>query len=364
MTVEGSEPGPIGLVNRRRRGSSTASGHHNEDLDTTTTPEEADTMNARDVADTVIEIPIVTSFTKIGYLARRRLDEWGPLTEYDFTGQVVVLTGATSGLGRSAAQWFARLGATLVVVGRSAERNQAVVEELTRSTGSAQISQVACDIGEYDQVRALAERVLTDHDRLDVLIHNAGALTAERNDASNGTEQTVASQVVGPFLLTTLLLDRLAESDPGRVITMSSGGMYTAGLTVEQIEMPADDYSGSEQYARAKRAQVTLNEMWAERFGDRGVSFQAMHPGWADTPGVEAALPGFRKVMGPLLRDADQGADTLVWLAGDRAPLDHNGGFWLDRRLRSIHKLPTTRRTDTPERRQRLWNWVAERAGV
>ncbi|MAT05304.1 MAG: dehydrogenase [Acidimicrobiaceae bacterium] len=321
-------------------------------------------MNVRDLADAAIEIPIVTSFTKIGYHARRRLDDWTPLTDYDFGGRVVVLTGATSGLGRCAAQLFTEQGATLVVVGRSADRNQGVVDEIVASSGNTAVSQIACDTGEYDQVRHLADQVLTDHDRLDVLIHNAGALTAERHDSSDGTEQTIASQVVGPFLLTTLLLDRLAETEGSRVITMSSGGMYTAGLTVDQLQMPADDYKGTEQYARAKRAQVTLNEMWAERSGHRGVSFQAMHPGWADTPGVEAALPGFRKVMGPLLRDADQGADTLVWLAGDAAPLDHNGGFWLDRRLRSIHKLPTTKKTDTPERRERLWSWVTERAGL
>lgn len=321
-------------------------------------------MNVRDIADAAIEIPIVTSFTKIGYHARRKLDDWTPLTDYDFTGRVVLLTGATSGLGRCAAQLFAQQGATLIVVGRSADRNQGVVDELIESTANENISQVACDTGEYDQVRGLAEQVLADHDRLDVLIHNAGALTNERQNASNGTEQTVASQVVGPFLLTSLLLDRLAETEGSRVITMSSGGMYTAGLTVEQIEMPADDYSGTEQYARAKRAQVTLNEMWAERCGERGISFQAMHPGWADTPGVEAALPGFRKVMGPLLRDADQGADTLVWLAADDEPLVHNGGFWLDRRLRSIHKLPTTKKTDTPERRERLWSWVTSEAGL
>ena len=321
-------------------------------------------MNARDIADAALEIPILTSFTKIGYHARRRLDDWTPLTDYDFTGRVVLLTGATSGLGRCAAQLFAEQGATLIVVGRSDDRNQGVVDELIESTGNERVSQIACDTGEYDQVRDLADRVLADHDRLDVLIHNAGALTAERHDASSGTEQTVASQVVGPFLLTSLLLDRLADTDGSRVITMSSGGMYTAGLTVEQLEMPAGEYSGTEQYARAKRAQVTLNEMWAERYGDRDISFQAMHPGWADTPGVEAALPGFRKVMGPLLRDADQGADTLVWLAGASEPLEHNGGFWLDRRLRSIHKLPTTKKTDTPERRERLWKRVSEEAGV
>jgi dehydrogenase/reductase SDR family protein 12 len=321
-------------------------------------------MNIRDIADAVLEAPIVPSFTKIGYYARRRLDDWTPLDEYDLTDKVIVLTGATSGLGKCAAAILARNGATLVLVGRSVERNQEVVDEITETTGNPNIGQVACDMGDLDQVRPLAEHVLTEFDRLDVLIHNAGALTAERHDARDGTEQTVASQVVGPFLLTHLLLDRLAASAPSRVITMSSGGMYASGLRVEQLEMPAEEYKGSEQYARAKRAQVTLTEMMAERYGDRGIWFQAMHPGWADTPGVEASLPGFRKVMGPLLRDADQGADTLVWLAADPEPLTHNGGFWLDRRLRSTHKLPTTRKTDTPERRQRLWEMVADRAGL
>jgi dehydrogenase/reductase SDR family member 12 len=321
-------------------------------------------MNVRDIADAILEAPIVPSFTKLGYHARRRLDEWTPLEDYDLRGKVIVLTGATSGLGKCAATILARNGATLVLVGRSVERNQEVVDEITDATGHSNIGQVACDMGDLDQVRPLAEHIVTEYDRLDVLIHNAGALAAERHDAPGGTEQTVASQVVGPFLLTHLLLDRLAASAPSRVITMSSGGMYASGLRVEQLEMPAEEYKGSEQYARAKRAQVALNEMMAERYGDRGIWFQAMHPGWADTPGVEASLPGFRTVMGPLLRDAVQGADTLVWLAADPAPLTHNGGFWHDRRLRSTHKLPTTKKTDTPERRQHLWDMVANRAGL
>ena len=137
--------------------------------------------------------------------------------------------------------------------------------------------------------------------------------------------------------------------------------MYTAGLTVGKLQMIEENYGGSEQYARAKRAQVTLNEMWAQRVAADEVVFHALHPGWADTPGVEAALPTFRKVLGPVLRSAAEGADTAVWLAvDDGEPLRTSGDFWLDRRRRSIHKLPTTRRTDTPERRAALWEWVEE----
>jgi NAD(P)-dependent dehydrogenase (short-subunit alcohol dehydrogenase family) len=320
-------------------------------------------MKPNDIVDAIIEAPIVSSFTRIGFGLRERLDGWTSLDDYDLTDRVIVLTGATSGLGRAAAAQFASCGATLVLTGRDDRRNEAVVAELIESSGNDAITQVAADMGDLDQVRTLADRVLADHDRLDVLIHNAGALTAERHDAPDGTEATVASQVVGPFLLTSLLLDRLAASAPSRVLTMSSGGMYAAGLTVSELEMPANDYGGSEQYARAKRAQVTLNEMWAERFGGLGIRFHSMHPGWADTPGVDASLPTFSKIMGPLLRTPEQGADTLVWLAADPEPLDSNGRFWLDRRPRSIHKLPTTKRSDTRDRRARLWEWVVETCG-
>jgi hypothetical protein len=129
--------------------------------------------------------------------------------------------------------------------------------------------------------------------------------------------------------------------------------------------MDAVHYRGSEQYARAKRAQVTLNELWADRYPDRSVVFHAMHPGWADTPGLAASLPRFRRVMRPLLRDDEQGADTLVWLvADDGEPLARSGAFWLDRRVRPIHRLPSTARSDTPSRRQALWDRVAAASGA
>lgn len=314
--------------------------------------------------DRAIEVPVVTSFTRLGYEIRRRAERWEPTAEYDLSGRVIVLTGATSGLGRAAAEQLAAMGATLVLVGRSPERNQAVVDEIVRSSGNDAITQFAADMGAYDQVRALADAVCEAHDRVDVLIHNAGALSAARIEAPDGTEATVASQVVGPFLLTSLLLDRLQAAAPSRVLTMSSGGMYTANLAISSLQMPADNYGGAEQYARAKRAQVSLTAEWARRFADSGVSFHSLHPGWADTPGVDESLPTFSKIMGPLLRTPAQGADTLVWLAADDAAVDQNGLFWLDRRPRSVHKLPSTRASDTADRRAELWDWVVATAGI
>lgn len=314
-------------------------------------------MNAlATVADRALEFAIAPSFTRAGYVVRKRLDDWRPLDGYDAAGRTIVVTGATSGLGLEAATIFVGLGARVVLVARNREKAAAVAARIDPTGQRTAI--VIADMGDLEQVRTAAAELRT-HGPIDALIHNAGALSEERHETSAGIEATVASQVVGPFLMTTLLLDDLAASN-GRVITVSSGGMYGAPLTIGGLEMDAESYNGTEQYARAKRAQVTLNEMWDERHGHRGITFQAAHPGWADTPGVEEALPTFRKIVGRALRSPAEGADTIVWLAvDDTAPLTHTGGFWHDRRVRPIHRLPTTRRSDTPERRTALWDHVA-----
>jgi dehydrogenase/reductase SDR family member 12 len=321
-------------------------------------------MNVASVVDALVEAPVFTSFTRIGYGLRSRLEHWRPIDQYDLTGRVILVTGATSGLGLAMVEMLATCDATVILLGRDAAKTARVRDDIAQRTGNENLSTVIADMGDLAAVRAAAAQVIRDHPRLDVLIHNAGALSATRTVNADGIELTVASQVLGPFLLTSLLLPPLQKTGCGRVITMSSGGMYAAPLTVSRLQM-GDDYKGSEQYARAKRAQVTLNEMWAAKYPNRDVVFHALHPGWADTPGVEESLPTFRKIVGPLLRTPQQGADTAAWLAADDGlPLSTTGKFWLDRRQRSIHKLPSTRKSDTAERRTALWQWCAENTEI
>jgi dehydrogenase/reductase SDR family member 12 len=316
-------------------------------------------MKVSDVIDGLIEAPVVTSFSSVGYAVRKQIDDWRPLWGYDMRGRTVVITGPTSGIGEAAADAFARQGATLVLVARNEAKVTSLAERLREDFGNDRVSTVLADLGDFDMVREAGRSIASEHDRVDVLVHNAGSLFNDRRTQPDGTETTLAVHVVGPFLLTGSLLGRLEEGS--RVITMSSGGMYTVPLTVGGIQMDPASYKGATQYALAKRAQVTLNEMWAERVPR--VRFHAMHPGWVDTPGVEDSLPGFHRVVGPFLRTPAQGADTMVWLAADDEPGSSSGRFWLDRRVRDIHKLPRTRRSDTPERRGRLWEWVSDRAG-
>ncbi len=320
-------------------------------------------VTSASAVDVILEALVAPSFGRSGYLVRRSLEGWRDLDSYDLTGQVVLLTGATSGVGLAAARQFARCRATLVLVARSAERLQATRDALVVQTGNAAISWIEADIGEMKAVRRAAAEFRDRHDRLDVLIHNAGVLLPTREVSADGIERTVASQVVGPFLMTELLLDCLKASAPSRVLFMASGGMYAAPLEVEQLELELAEYSGSRQYALAKRAQVSLAALWGRKLEGAGVVVHSLHPGWVDTPGLREGLPAFTRFVGRQLRTPEQGADTLVWLASDDRALESTGRFWHDRRPRALHRWFGTRATDTATRRHALWAYCESRSG-
>lgn len=312
------------------------------------------------VADAALEVTVAGSFSKVGITTRRWLGEWQPVTT-NLTGRVVLLTGASSGLGRAAAVDLAALGADLILVGRDTARLARVQQE-ARDAGAGDVRTVRADLTRLSVAHRLVDQVLADFDRLDVLIHNAGALVHNYAETEDGFEQTYAAQVLAQHVITTGLLPLLRATPDSRVIVVSSGGMYAERLDVDTVQFGPDDYDGVRAYARAKRAQVALTEQWAARFGDSGVVFHAMHPGWADTPGVAESLPGFRKVTGPFLRSPDDGADTIVWLAAADEPLAVNGRFWLDRTPRNTIKVPWTR-AEAGEA-ERLWDLVVEQTGA
>jgi len=195
---------------------------------------------------------------------------------------------------------------------------------------------------------------------LALLVHNAGAVLPSRTETAQGVEATFATHVLGPYLLTGLLLDRLASppaAPPGRVIFVSSGGMYAQRLPADDLQYRRGDYKPLVAYARTKRMQVVLAELVAGRVRDHGVVVHSGHPGWADTPGVSASLPGFRTVVGPLLRTSENGADLVTWLAAAPLPGRTTGLFWHDRRPRPTHYLGLRR--ESPADRDRLWRECA-----
>ncbi|MGA0877651.1 MAG: SDR family NAD(P)-dependent oxidoreductase [Ilumatobacteraceae bacterium] len=318
-------------------------------------------MDTSRLVDRVLEGSVVGSFSRLGHAARSRTSHWTDLSALDLTGRTIAITGPTSGLGLVTSRSLRTMGAHLVLIARNADKLASTVSDLRSLAGPGDVHSVVADMGDLDAVRGAASS-LREFGRIDVLVHNAGALTKERLVSPQGIEMTIASHVLGPFLLTALVRDMVNQ----RIVTVSSGGMYAAALpdlvAGRSLEMSPGSYDGTRQYAIAKRAQVTLNEMWAEKF--ESPAFYAMHPGWADTPGVQQSLPLFRIVTKPLLRNAEEGADSIIWLAAEPQLDLLSGSFVGDRVRRPIHRLPMTRRTDTAANRSALWSWCVERCGV
>jgi NAD(P)-dependent dehydrogenase (short-subunit alcohol dehydrogenase family) len=311
------------------------------------------------IVSNFLDATVVGGFSRVGWEVRSRASSFGRVEDINLSGRRIVVTGPTSGLGLETARMLATAGADLVLVGRDAHRTDAAAADVD-ALGAGLVETVIADMGDLEAV-ARAARSIAAAGTLHALVHNAGALVKERAVSAQGYETTVASHVLGPHLMTRVLGDALAASS-GRVITVSSGGMYTAPLPrvagSRTLEMGEHNWDGTRQYAIAKRAQVTLNEMWALERPD--VWCAAMHPGWADTPGVKTSLPVFRVVTRPLLRTARQGADTIAWLAAVEPVPGGSGGFWCDREVRPIHRLGRTRSSDTPDRRRDLWRWCTE----
>ncbi len=301
--------------------------------------------------DTVLDRTVLAGYTSVGYRVRRCM--WSPGEEQSMGGKVVLVTGGTSGLGLAAAEGFARLGATIRLAVRSEQRGERARAQIVARSPHSDVQLGLCDLSDLKSVRQFATRLVGEGARLDVLVNNAGALSSERTLSVDGIELTFAINVLGPFLLTNLLLPLLERSRPARIVNVSSGGMYTQRIHLDDLQMTHERFDGPTAYARTKRAQVILSELWAERLRDTGVVVHAMHPGWADTPGLETSLPRFHALTKRLLRTPQEGADTIVWLGAAALPARSSGGFWHDRRERPTHRLPWTKQTRQDG--ERLW---------
>jgi NAD(P)-dependent dehydrogenase (short-subunit alcohol dehydrogenase family) len=231
--------------------------------------------------------------------------------------------------------------------------------------GGGTITTEIANFADPTEVHALGDRLAGRLDRLDVLIHNAGALFRTRSATASGIEATVAVHLLAPYLLTERLRPLLAASAPSRVITMTSGGMYAQRFDLDDLVMTDQDYDGTVAYARAKRAQTVLTREWQRRYGNEGVDFHAVHPGWTDTPGLAAGLPAFSRLAHPLLRSPSAGADTLVWLAAAPAAWPAGGHLWLDRRPRAEFYLPWTWKPAAQRVADglALWDWCKAAVG-
>jgi NAD(P)-dependent dehydrogenase (short-subunit alcohol dehydrogenase family) len=295
--------------------------------------------------DALLDRTVLLGYARTGLLARRHLPGW-PADPPRLDGKTVVLTGATSGIGAAAATQLAGLGADLHLLGRDERRT-------AKAAADVGATPHVCDVSSLASLRAF----LAGWDRpVDVLLNNAGSFLKERRLSPDGVELTFATNVLGPFVLVQGLAPLMPSG--GRIITMSSGGMYGQALDGDHLQN--DDYAPAKAYARTKRAEVVLTEMWADRLRAKGIVCHSLHPGWAATPGVTESLPTFNRLMRPLLRTAAEGADTMVWLASAPEPGESTGLFWHDRKPRPTHLLGLNKETTAD--RDALWQLCEELA--
>jgi len=283
-----------------------------------------------------LDLNVVSSFGKVGFVMRSRHFERHAL-DVDLTGRVCLVTGANAGLGYATCRGLAERGATVYLLCRSEERGQAALESLRQETKSESIHLALVDVSEADSIRRFANEF--PEERVDVLVNNAGILPDERTTNSGGIEMTWATNILGAYLLTKLLVPKL-ETANGRVVLVSSGGMYMRKLDLDDWAREQGEFDGVAAYANTKRAMVILAEEWAEGLGLRGITINSMHPGWVDTAGVRSSLPRFHRYTKSILRNWRQGADTILWLAISAEAAEHQGQFFFDRELRRTHLFP------------------------
>ena len=287
-------------------------------------------------------LPSIYTFTKSGY--HRAKKRWHP-DSADIAGKHIVITGATSGIGLAAAHDLAQRKAKLTLVARNPKKAEATRDDILARTGNTHISIKIADMSLMADVKKLAQQLLAENQGIDVLVNNAGNLFNPREETQEGLEQSFALLLLAPYILTETLHPLLKKSQ-GRVINVSSGGMYTQAITPQDLESKSGNYSGSVAYAKAKRGLMICTEEWAQQWEKDNITVNAMHPGWAETHSVINALPVFYKLTKNILRSPQQGADTISWLSASTQAGKISGAFFLDREPHMPYVLKSTIESD------------------
>jgi NAD(P)-dependent dehydrogenase (short-subunit alcohol dehydrogenase family) len=296
----------------------------------------------------------------------------------DMTGRIVLITGATGGIGRATAVGIARLGATVVIVGRDSERARTAVAQIRHLSANPAVEVMLADLSSQAEIHRLARDFMDRHGRLDVLINNVGALFAQRQETVDGLEATLAINHLGPFLLTHLLLPALARCRGARIVNVNSEGHRAAhGIDFDDLQK-THWRRGFPVYAQAKLASLLFTYELARRLEDTGITVNALHPGLVDTDLVnrfvrERFFPDNRVLNGlvaELVRqvarmrfkfiDVERAARTPIYLASSTAVEGVTGEYFDEFGQRS----ESSPASHEPKVAERLWRVSAALTGL
>jgi len=247
-------------------------------------------------------------------------------------GKICLITGGTNGIGKSTAQELARMGATVVIVGRDAQKTSQVVEEIRAASGNTTVDSLLADLSSPQEVRRLANAFKSKYSHLHVLLNNAGAVFMQRQLSVDGIEITFALNHLASFLLTNLLLDTIKASAPARIINVSSDAHTSGKIEFDNLQGERD-YS-PKAYDNSKLANILFTMELARRLEGSGVTVNALHPGFVST-GFGKNNPGFlmkiiRAVVPLLARSPEKGAETSIYLASSPEVQSITGKYFVD----------------------------------
>src|ERR1700716_2890756 len=277
-------------------------------------------------------------------------------------GKVVLITGATGGIGKATAIGLATMGARVGITGRDLARAEQAAADIRAASGNTAVDAFAADMTSQAEVRRLAGDVLDAYPRLHVLVNNVGGFWAHRHPTADGLERTFALNHLAPFLLTNLLLDRLKASAPARVVTISSGAQSAGRIDFDDLQS-ARNYSGQRAYSQSKLANIMFTNELARRLEGTGVTATSVHPGVVRTNfGAEDQAWLFTvvsHVVLPFLKTPAQGAQTSIYLASSPDVDGVTGQFFANGKPKSANKVAY----DT-DMTARLWNVSADLVGM
>jgi NAD(P)-dependent dehydrogenase (short-subunit alcohol dehydrogenase family) len=279
------------------------------------------------------------------------------------SGKRVLMTGGTNGIGLAAARELARRGAALSIVARSEARGAEAAAQIGAAGAGKPVDVLLADLSSQAEVRRLAAEVLERYPRLDALVNNAGAIYGSRQLTEDGIELTWAVNHLAPFLLTTLLLERLRASAPARIVTTSSDAHQGGRIPFDDIAAERS-YGGRGfiRYGQSKLANILFTTELARRLEGTGVTANTFHPGLVATGFNKNNGPLMRlgmSVMRPFSRSPEKGAETLVWLVDSAEAGGESGGYFVDRQ----RTVPSEAARDV-ESARRLWELSEQQTGA
>ena len=282
-------------------------------------------------------------------------------TTRSMSGKTVLITGGTGGIGRAAAIGLASMGARVGITGRDRARAEEAAAAITHKSGNAAVDTFVGDMSSQAEVRRLADEVLAAYPQLDVLLNNVGGFWSHRHVTADGLERTFALNHLAPFLLTSLLAERLIASAPARVVTVSSGAQSMGRIDFDDL-MGERKYSGQTAYNQSKLANVMFTYELARRFEGTGVTATVLHPGMTNTAfSAEDPSRTFAPlvaVLRPFMRSPEKGAETPVYLASSPEAEGVTGQYFANRVPKSSSKS-----SYDSEAIARLWRVSADLVG-